>query len=80
MSAWANIANNVIQVKELKFDNNGRRAWYLALKKDGNLDWEEGQTEPDKAQQYFLTKLRTVATRGVKHLEVMEKRWAKGSE
>ena len=45
-STWANVANNVTQVKELKFDNNGRRAWYLALKKDGDLDWEEGQTEP----------------------------------
>ena len=38
------------------------------------------QPEPDKAQQYFLTKLRRIATRGVKHLEVIEKRWAKGEE
>ena len=79
-SSWANVANNVTQIKELKFDNDGRRAWYLALKKDGDLDWEEGKPEPDKAQQYFLTKLRKIAARGVKHLEVMEKRWAKGEE
>ena len=27
-----------------------------------------------------MTKLRTVATRGITHLEVMEKRWAKGEQ
>ena len=50
------------------------------MKKDGDLDWKEGKAEPDNAQQYFLTKLRRIATRGVKHLEVMEKRLAKGEE
>ena len=79
-TAWSNVANNVSQVKDLKLDNVGRRAWYVALKKEGDLDWEEGQAEPDKAQQYFLTKLRTVATRGIAHLQVMEKRWAKGQQ
>ena len=48
-SSWANVANNVTQIKELKIDNDGRRAWYLALKKDGDLDWEKGKPEPDKA-------------------------------
>ena len=78
--AWKNVANNASQVKDLKLDQTGRRAWYVALRKEGDLDWEEGQAEPDKAQQYFLTKLRTVATRGIGHLEVMEKRWAKGQQ
>ena len=49
-TAWKNVANNASQVKDLKLDNTGCRAWYVALKKEGDLDWEEGQAEPDKAQ------------------------------
>ena len=78
-TVWGNVANEVTKVNELKFNEAGRRAWYNALKKEEDPEWEEGKP-PDKAQQYFLTKLRTVATRGVNHLRVMEKRWEKGEQ
>ena len=44
------------------------------------MEWKEGAAEPDNAKQYFLTKLRTVAERGIGHLAVMEKRWDKGQQ
>ena len=75
--AWRNVANKAnkaSQVKDLPLNQAGQRVWYVALKEDGDLDWEEGAAEPDKAQQYFLTK------RGIGHLAVMEKRWAKGQQ
>ena len=36
--AWRNVANNASQVKDLPLNQAGRRAWYVALRKEGDLD------------------------------------------
>ena len=77
---WTNVANNKSQVNDLPLNQEGRRAWYESLRKEGDIEWKEGGPEPDKDKQYFLSKLRTVAQRALGHLVVMEKRWDKGSK